>query len=141
MNILVDTITKQYPDLGYSHSSSLCSTNLLQYVDDTSLIADGPSSCSSLLVATESWLTWSGMKANIPKCVSLAIHSSSGKPYDPELTLNGEPIPYIGDSTFCFLGAPLSVHSTSAQAREGLLRKLRFLLEKVDATLITRSRS
>ena len=138
MNTLVDTITKQYPDLGYSHSSSPCSTNLLQYADDTSLIADGPSSCRSLLAATESWLTWSGMKANVPKCVSLAIHSSSGKPYDPELTLNGEPIPYIGDSTFRFLGAPVSVHSTSAQAREGLLRKLKSLLEKVDATLITR---
>ena len=114
MNTLVDTITKQYPDLGYSHSSSPCSTNLLQYADDTSLIVDGPSSCRSLLAATESWLTWSGMKANVPKCVSLAIQSSSGKPYDPELTLNGEPIPYIGDSTFRFLGAPVSVHSTSA---------------------------
>ena len=118
MNTLVDTITKQYPDLGYSHSSSPCSTNLLQYADDTSLIADGPSSCRSLLAATESWLTWSGMKANVPKCVSLAIHSSSGKPYDPELTLNGGPIPYIGDSTFRFLGPPVSVHSTSAQRQE-----------------------
>ena len=31
----------------------------------------------------------------MPKCVSLAIHTSSGKPYNPELVLNEEPIPYI----------------------------------------------
>ena len=138
MNTLVDTITKRYPGLGYSHSSSPSTTNLLQYADDTSLIADGPSSCRTLLSATESWLSWSGMKANVPKCVSLAIHSSSGKPYNPELTLNEEITPYIGNSTFRFLGAPVSVHSTSAQSRECLLLKLRSLLEKVDATLVTR---
>ena len=136
MNTLVDTITKSHADLGYSLGAS--SHNLLQYADDTSLIADGPSSCQTLLTTTEAWLEWSGMKANIPKCVSLAVRASSGKPYDPKLTLNGEVIPYIGDSTFHFLGAPVCIHGTEIQAREGLLRKLTSLLEKVDATLVSR---
>ena len=113
-------------------------SNLLQYADDTSLIADGPSSCQTLLATTEAWLTWSGMKANVPKCVSLAIQASSGKPYDPKLKINEDTIPYIGDSTFNFFGAPVCIHGTEMQDREGLVEKLTSLLEKVDATLVTR---
>ena len=90
MNTLVDTITKCHPDLGYQLSSSPIKSNLLQYADDTSLLAHGPSSCKALLATTEAWLKWSGMKANVPKCVSLAIRASSGTPYDPKLVLNGE---------------------------------------------------
>ena len=109
-----------YPDWGYHLSSSSVKSNLLQYADDTSLV-DGPSSCKAMLTTTEAWLKWSGMKANVPKCMSLAIRASSGKPYDPKLTLNEEAVPYIGDSTFHFLGAPVSLHNTSMQARESLL--------------------
>ena len=110
-----------YPDWGYHLSSSSVKSNLLQYADDTSLLADGPSSCKAMLTTTEAWLKWSGMKANVPKCMSLAIRASSGKPYDPKLTLNEEAVPYIGNSTFHFLGAPVSLHNTSMQARESLL--------------------
>ena len=138
MNTLVDTITRRHPDLGYTLGTSSHRSNLLQYADDTSLIADGPSSCRILINTTEAWLMWSGMKANVPKCVSLAVRASSGKPYDPNLTLNGEAIPYIGDSTFHFLGAPVCIHGTKTQARDGLIKKLTHLLEKVDATLVSR---
>ena len=72
MNTLVDTITKNYPDLGYSLASH-GRTNLIQFADDASLIADGPSSCQTLLSATDAWLDWSGMKASVSKCVSLAV--------------------------------------------------------------------
>ena len=120
MNTLVDTITKCHPDLGYHLSSSSVKSNLLQYADDTSLV-DGPSSCKAMLTTTEAWLKWSGTKANVPKCMSLAIRVSSGKPYDPKLMLNEEAVPYFGDSTFHFLGAPVSLHNTSMQARESLL--------------------
>ena len=119
MNTLVDTITKNYPDLGYSLASH-GRTNLLQFADDTSLIADGPSSCQTLLSATDAWLDWSGMKANVSKCVSLAVRASSGEAFDPKLALSSEPIPYIGTSTFRFLGAPISIHSSSNQTREAL---------------------
>ena len=138
MNTLVDTITKNYPDLGYSLASSHGRTNLLQYADDTSLITDGPSSCRTLLSATDAWLDWSGMKANVPKCVSLAVQASSGGAYDPKLTLSSEPIPYISTSTFRFLGTPISIHSSSDQARGALLQKLQSMLEKVDNTLLSR---
>ena len=48
--------------------------------------------------------------------------------HNPRLMLNEEAIPYFGDSTFHFLGAPVSLHNTSMQARESLLEKLRALL-------------
>lgn len=96
INTLVDTITKCYPDLGYSLTSSPHQTNLLQYADDTFVISDGPSSCKTVLAAIEDWLMWFGMKANVPKCLSLTIQTSNGKPYSPTTqssTLNGKTIP------------------------------------------------
>jgi hypothetical protein len=108
MNTLGDTITKELPDLDYSFSSSPGRTNLLQYVDNTSLITDCPSSCRQLLSITDAWLAWSGM--NVPKCVSLAFQASTGRAYDLQLTLAQEPIPYIGTSTFHFLSSPSSIY-------------------------------
>ena len=138
MNTLVDTITKQHSALGYKLDATSTHSNLLQYADDTSLLSNGPSSCRTLLSTTEAWLTWSGMTANVPKCVCLAIQGSTGKPYDPKLMLNGQAIPYIGDSTFTFLGAPVNIHSVNSSARESLLEKLSSMMKKVDATLISR---
>ena len=78
------------------------------------------------------------MKANVPKCVSLAVRASSGGAYDPQLTLSNQSIPFIGSSTFRFLGTPIAIHSSSIQAKEALLRKLQSLLEKVNNTLVSR---
>ena len=101
MNILVDTITKRHSNLGYMLAASSQRSNLLQYADDTSLLSDGPSSCQSLLSTTEAWLSWSGMKANVPKCVCLAIQASTGRPYDPRLKLNRETIQMFLYQTCC----------------------------------------
>ena len=138
MNTLVDTITKQHSSLGYLLTASSSRCNLLQYADDTTLLADSPSSCQTLLSTIEAWLTWSGMKANVPKCVCLAIQASTGKPYDPKLQLNGESIPYIGESTFVFLGSPVRIHGSNSEARNDLSQKLTTLLNKVDSTLLSR---
>ena len=138
MNTLVDSITQRCSCLGHSLSSISSTINLLQYADDTSLISDGPASCQQLLGLTEAWLSWSGMRANVPKCVSVAIKASTGKAYNPDLTLNKEPIPYLGDSTFHFLGAPVAIHSTAAETRNHLVTKLSSMLRKVDDVPITR---
>ena len=45
-------------------------------------------------------------KANVPECVSPAIQASSGKPCNPELTLDQEIVLYIGDSTILYLVLP-----------------------------------
>ena len=72
MTTLADTID-HHKHLGYQFTNSPRSTNILQYADDTCLIADGPSSCQQLLKSVEKWLQWTGMKAKMPKCHSLAI--------------------------------------------------------------------
>ena len=78
------------------------------------------------------------MRANVPKCVGIAMKASTTKAYNPNLTFSGQPIPYLDDTTFRFLGAPVAVHSTSDETREHLITKLASMLEKVDATSITR---
>ncbi len=78
--------------------------NLLQYADDMCLVANGPAACQHLFDTTSEWLQWSGMRAEVPKCHSLAIHSSSSRLVDPQLTVNGQPIPFIGNNSIKFLG-------------------------------------
>ena len=91
MVTLADTID-HHKHLGYKFTNSPRSTNILQCADDTCLIADGPSSCQQLLTRVEKWLQWTGMKAKVPKCHSLAIRASSGRTYDPALVLQGVPL-------------------------------------------------
>ena len=137
MNTLVDTITKGHSNLGYMLAASSQRSNLLQYADDTSVLSNGPSSCQTLLSTTEALLSWSGMKANVPKCVCLAIKASTGRPYDPRLSLDGETIPFIGSNMFSFLGAPVNIHGADNKTRGDLLSKLTVFLEKVDKTLLS----
>lgn len=58
----------------------------------------------------------------------LAIRVFFGKPYNPALTLDQEMVTFIGDSTFHIFGAPISIHNTSVQARDALLKKVESLL-------------
>ena len=137
MNTLVDTLS-EHRDLGYTLTQSPHTCNHLQYADDTCLIGDGPASCQALLTKTERWLEWAGMKAKVSKCASVAFRASSGQGYDPALKLQGEVIPFIGNSTFRFLGAPITIHDATADHRSTLLLKLEGMLRKVDETLLTR---
>ena len=137
MNTLVDTITQSHHHLGYSLSGANHSCNLLQFADDTSLLGKGPAACQALLDSTAQWLEWSGMKPKVSKCCSLAVQASSGRVYDPQLLLCGQTIPFIGSSTFRFLGTPVTIHNTQEKARSALLQKLQTLLSKVDATQLT----
>ena len=138
MNTYVDTITINHRDTGYCFSKSNHRVNLLQYADDTCLLADGPASCSQLLETTNQWFLWSGMNPKIPKSCSLAIQASTGTPFDPELSLNDAPIPYLGDSTINFLGDPVSIVRKKMDIRQSVKRKLEVLLQRVDASLVTR---
>ena len=74
---------KDLHHLGYQFSQSQRAIHLLQYVDDTCLISNGQASCKKLLEGVERWLNWSGMKAKVPKCHSLALHASTARTYDP----------------------------------------------------------
>ena len=64
------------------------------------------------------------MKPKVPKCCSLAVQTSSSRVYDPQLQLCGQTIPFIGSSTFRFLGAPVTINNSQEKARCALLEKL-----------------
>ena len=112
--------------------------NVLQYADDTCLVADGPSNCQRLLDRVDEWLDWTGMKAKVPKCYSLAIQASTARRYDHGLHLNGQSSPFTGNCTIKFLGGLIRVPMTNHDHKQHLTEKLNELLVKVDRVPVTR---
>ena len=139
MNTLIDALSQQLP-FGYRYTSAAhCEpSNLLQYADDSCLMSDGPASCQKLLDIFGKWLVWSEMKAKIPKCCCLALKSSTSKPYNPNLSLDGSPIPYIGACSTKFLGIPITLYPDHHKSRNAVYNKLESLLTKVDKSLVFR---
>ena len=71
----------------------------------------------------DNWLKWSGTKAKVPKCHSMALQGSSGRPVDPKLHLAGDAIPYAASEPF--LGMQIHVsHDTYLQHEESLCHPL-----------------
>ena len=135
INTLVDTITTK-PELGY-HLTNNQRINLLQYADDTCLIANSPSSCQHLLQFVDRWLSWSGMRAKVPKCHCLALKASSGKLVDPQLKIAGQRIPMAPDAVK-FLGKIFQVPHDPNRARESITSHLLRMLESVNSCPLTR---
>ena len=136
MNTLLDTVSLR-TDLGYRFSNSRHRVNILQYTDDTCLVAKSPASCQYLLDTTSNWLQWSGMSAKIPQCQCLSLQGSSGKLADPHLTLNGMSIPF-STGPVRFLGMEVQVPKNSSAARETVLTRLQDMLQAIDESLLTR---
>ena len=123
-----------YRHLGYTFSQSERSVHLLQYADDTCLIGSGPASCQELLQPVERWLQWTGMRAKPAKCHNLGIRASTGKSFDPALTINGQPIPFIRNEAIKFLGRVIQVPPNIRTIKNQVLNKLTRMLEIVDGT-------
>ena len=136
INTLVDTLQTRR-DLGYSLSNSRRKVSLLQYADDTCIVADSPASAQHLLNMVDSWLAWTGMKAKPSKCHSLALEGSSGKLMDPCLTISGQSIPYAGDKPVKFLGMEIQIPSNQQRSREIVHGRLNDMLQKTDSCPIT----
>ena len=86
INTLVDTLQTRI-DLGYNLSNSNHQVNLLQYADDTCILANSPASAQHLLDMTSDWLQRSGVKAKVTKCHLLAVAGSSGNSLTPSSKL------------------------------------------------------
>ena len=122
MNTLVDTISLRI-DLGYQFSGSQRRVNILQYADDTCLVANSPAACQHLLSTVADWLEWSGMAAKIPKCQCVSLKGSTGKLVDPQLCLHGEVIPFTTDPVR-FLGLNVQAPSHNTSSRPAIISKL-----------------
>ena len=136
MNTLVETISMRI-DLGYQFSGSRRRVNILQYADDTCLVANSSASCQYLLSTVADWLEWTGMAAKVPKCQCIALQGSTGKLMDPQLCLNGAVIPFTEDPVR-FLGLDLHVPSHNISPRPSIISRLQAMLTAVDETPLTR---
>ena len=135
INTMVDTIRTRL-ELGY-HLTQNQSINLLQYADDTCLIANSPSSCQHLLHLVDKWLCWSGMKAKVPKCHSLALKASSGKLVDPQLCIADQRIPFASDPVK-FLGRIFEVPHDSNRVKKNIESHFLKMLNSVHSCPLTR---
>ena len=131
INTLVDTLQTRV-DLGYTITNSNHQVNLLQYANDTCLLANSPAAAQRLLDMTSDWLQWSGMRAKVSKCHSLAVAGRTGKLFNPQLQISGDAIPYVGNGSVKFLGLDVRVPHNPAEARTILLSSLQRMLKAVD---------
>ena len=132
INTLVDTLHTRR-DLGYHFSPRQLPVNLLQYADDTCLVANSPASCQHLLDMTALWLQWSGMKVKISKCAALDLKALSGKKTDPLISLQSDHIPFASHRVQ-FLGLHVDTPQDSSRLRAELLNNV---LDRVDSCPLT----
>ena len=71
------------------------------------------------------------------KCSSLAIQGSSGKLFDPHLTISKQNIPFA-NKPIKFLGMRVEVPHNTAESKSCLVSKLHDLLKRVDGCPMTR---
>ena len=136
MNTLVDTISLRI-DLGYQFTGSQRRVNILQYADDTCLVASSPAACQCLLSTVAKWLEWSAMSVKIPKCQCIGLQESTGKLVDPQLHLNDQAIPFTPEPVR-FLGLKVQVPSHNTSSRPTIISRPDTMLTAVDATPLTR---
>ena len=134
MNTLMDTIATR-SDLGYQFSRSSRRVNILQYVGD--VVTNSPAAYQYLLLRVSDWLGWSGMAAKVPMCQCMSLQASTGLLKDPQLHLNGVPIPFTLEPVR-FLGQNVHVRSTTALSKDAILSKFVSMMKAVDRTLTTR---
>ena len=140
INLLLDHIQTVCPVAGYRLSSSAREFSILQYADDTCLIAKNAKKCQQMLHATEVWLDWAGMKPKVSKCRALGLQSRTARSshfFKPQLSLCSEEIPYLENDATLFLGMPVTSIMSTTGHQESLSPKLLDLLNRVDSSPIT----
>ena len=148
IQLLLDTLEK--PDLqssvaGYRFSSLKdCSLLSSAYADDIEIVTSSPKENQALLDRTDDFLKWTEtMKARPNKCWSVALkrfetkegeHGLSGyRRFNPNLQISKEPLQYLDDGDFRYLGRPTNVRGCEKLARSEISSKLKEWLLLVDA--------
>ncbi len=78
------------------------------------------------------------MRASVAKCQCVALEASSGHVVDPDLSLSGQKIPFIGHRPVKFLGGTVQILADKQLAHTHILNKVEALLSRVDALPVTR---
>ena len=135
MATLSDTLAP-FMDLGVVVPGSESRVNHLLYADDTCITAHTPAACQHLLDVVQQWFDWANLKAKPSKSRVLCIKASTGRVYMPPLSIGGEVIQHIGDSSFQFLGMHIRVPPNPAAARDALKQSVVSMLKTTRATEI-----
>ena len=124
---------KASPHNGYRLKEAPIEKKQLSYVDDHTVISDSPDNAQSLLNVFNEYLKWTScVKAKPTKCRSLAFkvfrkrENSKYKPLmevgysalDPKLEISGQPIPFLGEESFKFLGRKISLKGSAVESKE-----------------------
>ena len=148
IQLLLDILEK--PDLqssaaGYRFSSLKdCSLLSSAYADDIEIVTSSPKENQALLDRTDDFLKWTEtMKARPNKCWSVALKRFEAKEgenglsgyrrFNPNLQISKEPLQYLDDGDFRYLGRPTNVRGCEKLARSEILSKLKEWLLLVDA--------
>ena len=153
-NLLLDYLLP-LAKLGYKFKATSIRISSKAYADDLNLTTSTSSTCQQLVNRTDLWLKWTKtMKAKPRKCISLAyrqfkpggnqlgftpLTDNIYAPYDPRLTISGDPIRFIWDPKedsfdskhFKFLGRWISVNLNELDVQKKLKSTFSKLLELV----------
>ena len=141
---LLDMLHESASGKGWSYTFSQnaqISRDVSAYADDLELCSWSPPACQSLLNLTQDYLSWSrSLIARPDKCFATAMrlthttaHSKSHYgPFDPKLTIAGEPIQYLGDHDFKYLGRQMNTQLSENTCRNDIKTILVALLKRLD---------
>ena len=147
VQLLLDSLEqKAHSTFAYS-ISSIDDSSLLTaaYADDLQLVTRLPEENQALLNNTDRFLKWTEtMEARPNKCWSVAMKYFDARSstitdekagyhrFDPDLTIAGQPLQYLDDGDFRYLGRPTNVHGSEELARSTITSKLDEWLQLVD---------
>ena len=126
-----------YLHLRYSFTSSNHSVSILQYADDTCLVANSLENLQTMCNATSRWIRWARMSIKVPKCRILSVHRGLATK-TPTILLGSEKVPPIISGQFKFLGMPVYIASDTHEHRKFIFEHLNDLLLKVNKSLVSR---
>ena len=126
-----------FMDLGVVVPGSESHVNHLLYADDTCITAHTPAACQHLLDVVQHWLDWANLMVQPSKSRVLCIKASTGRVYMPPLSIGGEVIQHVGDSSFQFLGMHIRVPPNPATARDALKQSVVSMLKAIDGVPVT----
>ena len=141
---LLDTLHTFATGKGWSYTfaqNANISRDVSAYADDIELCTWNPPACQTLLDLADGYLIWSrSLVARPEKCFATAMrlkntsaHSSGHyRPFDPQLTITGQPLQYLDDGNFKYLGRPLNTQLSEDTCRKDIKATLVALLEKLN---------
>nr|XP_054769560.1 uncharacterized protein LOC129277399 [Lytechinus pictus] len=142
-NLLLDLL-KTKEDLGYQLRDKDFKQTEKAYADDLTLIAGSVEGYKELLHYVETFLKWTRtMKAKPTKCKSLAMkntmvtqqngrRSAQYTPYDAQLCIDGQEIPFIHHTSMRYLGQEIFKDLSDREVRTQVGSKLKNLLDRTD---------